>query len=395
METHLWRLADMGKFMRRDRVNQFDILILTRPASVFYFTGARMRGAFAMVTKQGEGALGVPVSDQREARAAAVFDYLRTFDGEQAMIAGIASLIEHFRPEGIKQIGVEYSWLSHGLAGLIASPEVSGEGVGLGDCDLLVDRMRAVKDEKELSHIRGAARVADAGMAAAAAALKPGVTELELAGAAEFAMRREGAEAFLGTGVRSGERTAMAGGRPTMRTIGENELVTVALHPVVEGYSASICRTVCLASAAGDREEAFAVLALAQQETAAMARRGVTLGELEANFFRMLRDAGHEKHVSGQPVHGTGIEVCEAPFAGGRREPAAAEPGVTGAEAVAPPGAGMPAVEETPLKAGTVLAVGSQGLVTGDWGVRVEDTVVVGETGPEVLTSYPRTLAVI
>ena len=395
METHLWRLADMGKFMRRDRVNQFDILILTRPASVFYFTGARMRGAFAMVTKQGEGALGVPVADQREAVAAAVFDYLRTFDGGSGMIASIASLIEHFRQEGVKQIGVEYSWLPHGLAGLIGSPEVSGEGVSLGDCDLLVDRMRAVKDEKELSRIRDAARVADAGMTAAAAALKPGVTELELAGAAEFAMRREGAEAFLGTGVRSGERTAMAGGRPTTRTIGENELVTVALHPVVEGYGASICRTVCLGSAAGDQHEAFAVLTLAQQETAAMARQGVTLSELEGNFYRMLRDAGHEKHISGQPVHGAGIEVCEAPFAGGRREAAAAEPGVIGAEAVVSPGTGMPADEEAPLKAGTVLAVGSQGLLTGDWGVRVEDTVVVGKAGPELLTSYPRTLAAV
>jgi Xaa-Pro aminopeptidase len=40
-----------------------------------------------------------------------------------------------------------------------------------------------------------------------------------------------------------------------------------------------------------------------------------------------------------------------------------------------------------------VITVGNCGLYTGAWGVRVEDTLVVGEAGPEVLTGYPRTLS--
>jgi len=45
-----------------------------------------------------------------------------------------------------------------------------------------------------------------------------------------------------------------------------------------------------------------------------------------------------------------------------------------------------------PLAANVVIAVGNCGLYTGPWGVRVEDTTVVGVDGPVMLTSYPRHL---
>lgn len=48
--------------------------------------------------------------------------------------------------------------------------------------------------------------------------------------------------------------------------------------------------------------------------------------------------------------------------------------------------------ESPPLPANVVIAVGNCGLYTGDWGVWVEDTVVIGSEGPEVLTTFPRSL---
>ncbi len=47
---------------------------------------------------------------------------------------------------------------------------------------------------------------------------------------------------------------------------------------------------------------------------------------------------------------------------------------------------------QPPLAANTVIAVGNCGLYLGPWGIRVEDTVVAGPAGPELLTSYPRAL---
>ena len=88
-----------------------------------------------------------------------------------------------------------------------------------------------------------------------------------------------------------------------------------------------------------------------------------------------LKEAGHGGHVFGPPIHGVGIEFEEAPLPAGHAF----------FHGEAPP---------PPLSANVVLAVGNCGLYAGPWGVRVEDTVVVGEGGPEVVTGYPRDLAI-
>ncbi len=87
----------------------------------------------------------------------------------------------------------------------------------------------------------------------------------------------------------------------------------------------------------------------------------------------IFREAGHGEHIFGPPIHGIGIEFEEAPLPAGHAF-------FHGEKA--PP----------PLPANVVIAVGHCGLYTGPWGVRVEDTVVVGEQGPTVLTRYPQQL---
>jgi Xaa-Pro aminopeptidase len=98
------------------------------------------------------------------------------------------------------------------------------------------------------------------------------------------------------------------------------------------------------------------------------------MAELEGTLHKILEDAGHRNHVFGPPIHGVGIEFEEAPlpaghaFFHGEKEP-------------------------PPLPVNVVLAVGNCGLYTGPWGVRVEDTIVIGEGQPRVLTGAERRLA--
>jgi len=94
------------------------------------------------------------------------------------------------------------------------------------------------------------------------------------------------------------------------------------------------------------------------------------MGDLEEALHGILKEAGHGEHIFGPPIHGVGIEFEESPLPAGHA--------FFHGEKEAPP-----------LEANMVIAVGNCGLYTGPWGVRVEDTVVVGAAGPIMATVFP------
>jgi Xaa-Pro aminopeptidase len=350
-----------------------DALLLTKPANMLYMTGDGRLCAFALVTRRGQVALGVPSTDVEDVRRAARFDHIAGFEDEVGMLHAIAHFFGHF---GIQAgtVGLEYTFLTHSMMAMLTHPHAKPAGVAAADATPILSGLRLVKDDVEIERIRAAAAAGDAGMAAAVAAARPGVTESQVAAAAEFAMRQAGAEGFWRTYVASGPRTNIAHGLPTDRRLEPDDLVMIDLHPIARGYSADLCRTVCAGTPAPEQQAAYDLYLRAQQAAVALARAGVTVAEVEAALHGPLREAGHGDHLFGPPVHGVGIEFEEAPLPSGHA--------FFHGEAAPPP-----------LPANVVLAVGNCGLYTGPWGVRVEDTVVVGATGPLLLTRYPRHLA--
>lgn len=351
-----------------------DVLLLTKPANMFYLTGDGRLCAYAMITQTGNVALGVPITDVEDVKHLAQFDHIVGFDDEVGMLHSIAHYFEQF---GITQgaVGLEQTFLTHSMMGMLTHPHAKPDDVEAKDATPILSELRMKKDAEEIERIVASAHVADAGMTAAVKAIKPGITESQVAAEAEYAMRQAGAEGFWRTYVASGPRTNIAHGLPTQRKLEVGDLVMLDLHPIVSGYSADECRTVCVGTATPEQQMAYDLFVQAQQATIARVKAGVTMVELEHSLHGMLKEAGHGKHIFGPPIHGVGIEFEEAPlpaghaFFHGEKEPA-------------------------PLEANVVLAVGNCGLYTGPWGVRVEDTTLVGAEGPKVLTGYPRSLAI-
>ena len=92
--------------------------------------------------------------------------------------------------------------------------------------------------------------------------------------------------------------------------------------------------------------------------------------ELGETMHGIMKNEGHGEHIFGPPIHGIGIDFEESPL---------------------PPGHAFfhGEKEPPPLPANVVIAIGNCGLYSESWGVRVEDTVVVGDEGPIILTTYP------
>ena len=349
-----------------------DVLLLTKPANMFYLTGDGRLCSYAMITQEGKVALGVPQTDVEDVRRLAHFDQIVGFDDEVGMIHSIAHYFEHFV---IRQgtIGLEYTFLTQSMMGMLTHPHAKPEGVAVKDCTHILSELRIVKDNEEIKPIQKSAKVAEAGMAAAVKAVKPGVTESEVAAEAEYAMRKAGAQEFWRTYVSSGPRTNIAHGLPTLRRLKTGDLVMIDIHPMVEGYSADICRTVCVGKPTTEQQVAYNLYLKAQQAAIAKVRAGVGMIELQQTLHGIIKEGGHGGHIFGPPIHGVGIEFEESPL---------------------PPGHAFfhGEKEPPPLEANMVIAVGNCGLYAGPWGVRVEDTVLVGLKGPKILTRYPRQL---
>ena len=349
-----------------------EALLLTKPANMFYLTGDGRLCAFALITRQGKVALGVPSTDVADVSRLAHFDHIIGFEDEVGMIHSIAHFFEHF---GIQAgaVGLEYTFLTQSMMGMLTHPHAKPAGVVVKDCTHILSALRMVKDPGEIDCIRAAAGVAAAGMAAAVEFVKPGVTESQVAAEAEYALRQAGAEEFWRSYVCSGPRTNIAHGLPTTRKLETGDLVMIDIHPVVGGYSADICRTVCAGSPTEEQQQVYDLYLKAQQSTIQMAKVGAGIADLEHHLHEVIQDGGHGDHIFGPPIHGVGIEFEEAPL---------------------PPGHAFFHGEKAPppLPANVVLAVGNCGIYAGPWGVRVEDTVLVGEQ-PEILTNYPRRLA--
>lgn len=346
-----------------------DVIILTNPANMFYLTGDGRLCSYAMVTREGKVAVGVPQTDMEDVKTKAVFDDLAGFEDEVGMIHSLARNFERF---GIREgtLGLEYAFLPKPRIGMLTHPHGKPEAVEVKDCTAMMSTLRLVKDDAEIVRLQSAARVADAGMGAAVRSIKIGITESRIAAEAEYAMRYAGADDFYKTYVSSGPRTNIAHGIPTGRKIERGDLVMIDLHPVVDGYTADLCRTVCIDPPTEAQQEAFDLYVQALKETISKARAGVEMASLEQTMHDRFKAAGHKDHIFGPPIHGVGIQFEEAPLPAGHAFFHGEEP---------PP----------PLAAGVVIAIGNCGLYTGQWGVREEDTVVVGAEKPLVLTNYP------
>jgi Xaa-Pro aminopeptidase len=366
---HLTRLEQCA---RRMKVTGLDALLLTKPSNMFYLTGDGRLCAYTMVTQEGKVALGVPSTDVEDVTALAHFDHIVGFEDEVGMIHSIAHNFEQFSIH-TGTVGLEYTFLTQSMMGMLTHPHAKPEGIAAKDCTQILSAMRMVKEAEEIDRIRTASKVAAVGMKAAVEAVRVDVTESQVAAAAEHAMRHAGAEEFWRTYVSSGPRTNIAHGLPTNRRLQPGDLVMIDIHPIVDGYSADICRTVCVGKPTAEQRAAYDLYLRAQQATIAKLKAGIGMVELEQTIHGILRDAGHGEHIFGPPIHGVGIDFEEAPL---------------------PPGHAFfhGEKEPPPLATNVVISVGNCGLYTGPWGVRVEDTNVVGADGPEILTDYPRAL---
>ena len=231
--------------------------------------------------------------------------------------------------------------------------------------DGVVETQRRVKDARELESIREAVRIADEVMAIADEAVRPGITERDLANRLEAEMKTRGAEeASFPTIVAAGPNAAMAHHRPGPHEIGAGEPVIVDLGVKVDGYCSDITRTFHTGAQDGRFRAIYATVLAAQRAAEAGIRAGLRGQAADALARDPIVAAGYGDNFGHGTGHGVGLEIHEGPRLSRRSNDV--------------------------LEAGMVTSV-EPGIYLANWGgVRIEDLVLVRPVDAEVLTRAPK-----
>jgi Xaa-Pro aminopeptidase len=243
---------------------------------------------------------------------------------------------------------------------------LSADGTELVPTSGVVARLRAVKDDAELAAIRRAARITDAAYERLAREELVGRTEAEVAWWLEQALREEGADAVaFDVIVGAGPNAALPHHHPGERTIGPGETVIVDAGARVDGYCSDCTRTFATGPLPDNLRKAYALCHSAQEGALVAVRAGATGSELDAIARSRIEESGLAPVLHGLG-HGVGLDVHEEPVL-------------------------RPTSEDT-LVARNVVTVEPGVYLAGEGGVRIEDLVVVGETGPEILSGFTKDL---
>ncbi len=235
-----------------------------------------------------------------------------------------------------------------------------------------VEELRAIKDEDEIEALRKACAVADQALAelAAEGALRPGRTELQVGRELDARMLTLGAEApSFETIVATGANSAIPHHRPDGTELSAGDFLKLDFGATVDGYHSDMTRTVVLGEAADWQREIYDLVAAAQAAGRAALSVGADVVAVDAAARDVIAAAGHADHFTHGLGHGVGLEIHEAPGIG-------------------PLGAGT-------LAAGMAVTVEPGVYLPGHGGVRIEDTLIVTDDAPELLTLTSKELLVL
>ena len=236
----------------------------------------------------------------------------------------------------------------------------------------LVEDLRLIKDPTEIAILRNAGRSLTDVAARLPEWVRSGRTEREVAADINRGLARAGFERpAFDTIVASGPNSAHPHARPGERTLSNGDLVVLDFGGVLDGYCVDLTR---MAAVGRLREEAgnlFRSVAEAQQAALNVVRSGVPAGAVDAAARKVLEAKGLGAAFVHGTGHGLGLEVHEAPRVSST------------------------AGSEELLRAGMVCTIEPGAYVPGVGGVRLEDDVLVTDTGAEILTPGPRELLTV
>lgn len=330
--------------------HDFDALLITNPYNRQYITGFTGSAGVALITK--DDALFITdfryvEQADKQAQGFSIIEHTKSMEDE------IAKQINRL---GLKKLGFEAENVSFQTYQLYESTFK----VQLIPTKGIIEALRLVKTPDEIEILQAAAKIADDAYLHILNYIKPGLSEIDVANELEFFMRKAGASSSsFDIIVASGHRSALPHGVASEKVIQEGELVTLDYGALLNGYISDITRTVAVGSISDELTKIYNVVLEAQLKGLAGIKPGITGREADLLTRDHIGAAGYGEYFGHSTGHGIGLEVHEGPTY---------------------------QVADMVLEENMVVTVEPGIYIPNVGGCRIEDDIVITETGNKRLT---------
>ncbi|CAH1191499.1 Xaa-Pro peptidase family protein [Paenibacillus sp. JJ-223] len=351
----------LGKAREAIARQELDALLISSPFNRRYVTGFTGTAGWAVIT-------------QEQAWLVTDFRYVRQAE-QQAMEFEVVQhggeplefIREKLSTAGVKKMGFEKH---HVPFADYEAYERTFAGIELAPTGNVIEKLRGIKDEEEQRCIRKAIEITEQAFAFILGVMKPGVTERDVATELEYFMRKKGAvSSAYPTIVASGARSALPHGLASDKPLGMNEFVTLDFGANYDGYCSDLTRTVFIGKPTERHREIYGIVLDANKSVLEGLKPGMTGKEGDALAREYISRRGYGEYFGHGLGHAFGLEIHELMR--------------------------FSKQTEDRLEPGMIMTV-EPGIYLPDFGgVRIEDDILITDTGIEVLTTSNKELIVL
>ncbi len=366
MSVYEARKKSLVSLMREEG---YKATILSPSGNLYYMTGFDTfpgeRFLAAIFTASDEVVFIVPKLYEQEVRETASFDRLLAWDDSQDPAELLLGVVEQYGLHG-GSIAVEDTMWFCSFEKIMKA----FEGTSFKPASNLVGKLRVKKSPEEIGKLKIAGELADKALANILASIKTGMTELEIKEMLEKEMKLVGLSApsfdtIIGSGSNSALPHYTAGSKP----ISEGDAVVVDFGGIFDGYCSDMTRTLFIGKPTNEYVEVYNTVKEAQQKAIDAVRPGMSASEIDAAAREYITSKGYGEYFIHRTGHGIGMEVHENPYISEK--------------------------SSTILEAGMAFSIEPGIYLPGKFGVRIEDIVVVTESGALRLNNFTKELTTI
>ncbi|MBO5911869.1 MAG: aminopeptidase P family protein [Clostridia bacterium] len=240
---------------------------------------------------------------------------------------------------------------------------------GGGLCDF-INNLRKVKTDFEVECIVKAQRIAEKAFSDVINFIKSGITERDVAAELEYRMKKYGSEnPSFDTIAVAGLKSAMPHGEPDDNVIKDGDFLTMDFGATYNGYHSDMTRTVAIGHVTDKMQVVYNTVLEAQFAAERTVKNGVLCSDVDNAARSVISNKGFGEYFTHSTGHGIGLEIHEAPT--------------------------VSSLSETPLQSGMIISDEPGVYIENEFGVRIEDMLLVTDEGSKNLTLAEKSLIIL